>query len=111
MWEHRSVLRLIQFESAGVELVVGALLGDQILVGATLDDAAVIQHHNAIGIAHGGEAVGNDEGGSALHQRVHTLLHQSFGTGVDGGGSLVQNHNRRVSYCGTGDRDKLTLSL
>ena len=34
--------RLFQFKDAGVELVVGALLGDQVVVGAPFDDAAVV---------------------------------------------------------------------
>ena len=34
--------RLFQFKDAGVELVVGALLGNQVVVGAPFDDAAVV---------------------------------------------------------------------
>ena len=45
--------KLFQFEGAGVELIVGALLGNQIVVGAPLDDPAVIQNHDAVGVADG----------------------------------------------------------
>jgi len=31
-------------------------------VGAVLNDAAVVKDDNLVGIAHGGEAVGNDKG-------------------------------------------------
>ncbi len=42
--------RLLQLKGTGVELVVGALLGDELLVGATLDDAAVVEDHDAVGV-------------------------------------------------------------
>ena len=44
---------LFQFERAGIQPVVGSLLGQQLLVAAPLDDAPVIQHHDAVGIADG----------------------------------------------------------
>lgn len=31
-------------------------------MGAVLNDAAVVEDDNLVGIAHGGEAVGNDKG-------------------------------------------------
>ena len=44
---------LFQFERAGIQPVVGSLLGQQLLVAAPLDDASMIQHHDAVGIADG----------------------------------------------------------
>jgi hypothetical protein len=42
-------------------------------VGALLDDAAVLQHHDAVGVLHRGQPVGNDQRGAlpgvALHGR------------------------------------------
>ena len=61
--EHRSVYRKI----AGVELVILALLGNQLVVAAALDDAALLQHHDAVCIADGGQAVRNDKDGAAVH--------------------------------------------
>ena len=80
-------------------------------MGASLNDFALLQHHNGVGIAHGGEAVGDDEAGAAIHQAVHTALHQSLGTGVDGGGGLVEDEHRRVSNGCAGDGQQLTLAL
>ena len=53
--------RLLQFHCTGVQLVVLALLRDQLVMRTTLDDVAVVEHHDHIGIAHGGQAVGDDE--------------------------------------------------
>ena len=58
---------LLEFHGSGVELVVLALLGDELIVGAALDDVAVVEHHDHVGVAHGGQAVGDHEDGAALH--------------------------------------------
>lgn len=39
-------------------------------MGATLQDAAFVNVHDAVGIFDGGESVGDDEGGSAFQQLV-----------------------------------------
>ena len=52
---------------ASVQLVVAALLDDQLDVGDSLDDAALLQHHDAVGDFHGGEPVGDHKGGAAGH--------------------------------------------
>ena len=43
---------LFEFEGAGIELVVLALLGDEVIVGAAFDDAAMVKHHDNVGILH-----------------------------------------------------------
>ena len=47
----------------------------------------------------------------ALHQRVHALLDEGLGAGVDGGGGLVQDHHRGVGHSGPGDGQQLALAL
>ena len=71
----------------------------------------MIQHHDRVGVAHGGQPVGDDENRAALHQRVHALLHDALGAGVDGGGGLVQDHHGRVLHSGPGNGDQLPLAL
>src|SRR5699024_6114519 len=103
--------RLVQFQRAGVQLVVGAVLGDQLVVGAALDDAAMVQNHDGIGVLHGGQAVGDDKGGAAGHQRVHAAVDNGLGVGVDGGGRLVHDHDRRVGHGRAGNGQQLALAL
>ena len=74
--------RLLQFHCTGVQLVVLALLRDQLVMRTTLDDVAVVEHHDHIGIAHGGQAVGDDEDRTALHQVINTSLHNLFSTRI-----------------------------
>ena len=77
------VVRLVLGQIAGIELVIAALLGNEVVVRAALDDAALFQDHDAVCVADSGEAVGDDEAGAAVHQAVHAALHQSLGAGVD----------------------------
>ena len=75
-------------------------------MGAALNDAPLLQYHDAVGIANGGQPVSDDEGGAALHQGIHTPLHQGFGAGIDGTGGLIQDEHRRVSHSSPGNGQK-----
>ena len=63
---------LVKIEGACIKLIVFALGGNQIIVGAALNDSALIENHNNIGVLYGGKSVGDNKYGSALHKRVHT---------------------------------------
>ena len=52
---------------AGIKLVVPPLLRNQLVVGAPLDDAALLQDRDTVRIPDCGQAVGNDEGGTPIH--------------------------------------------
>ncbi len=41
-------VRLIQFDSAGVELVITAMLIEQIVMAAALNDFALFKHHDRV---------------------------------------------------------------
>ena len=78
------------------ELGVEPAVGEQAVVGALLDDAALIHDQDAVGGADRGEAVGDDEGGAPLHQPVEGLLHLALALGVERRGRLVEEQDRRV---------------
>ena len=78
---------------------------------AALDDAALFQNHDAVTILDSGQSVGNDKGGSALHQFIHAVLYNFLGTGIDRAGSLIQDQYRRIRYGCSGNRKQLSLSL
>ena len=69
----------LQLEHARVQLVVASPLVDELLVVAPLDDAALLQHQYQVCIPDGGQAVGDDKDGAALHQLVHAPLDEGFG--------------------------------
>ena len=43
---------LFKLECAGVELVISALLGNQVVVRAAFNDAAMGEHHDRVGVLH-----------------------------------------------------------
>ena len=53
----------------------------------------------------------DDEGRPALHELLHRLLNQMLRTGIDRGGSLVEDQDRIVREQCTGDGQKLLLAL
>ena len=98
-------------EVAGIQAVVGTLLFDQLVMGAPLDDAALVHNHNAVRVADGRQTVGNDKGSTSTHQSVHAVLHQLLGAGIDGRGGLIQDEHRRVGHSGPGNGNELPLAL
>ena len=84
-------------------MIIFSFEGEQLLVGALLDDASVVEDDDLVGIADGGEAVGNDESGAPLHDAVHAALDELLGTGVDGGGCLVEDKDGWVGNGSTGN--------
>lgn len=79
----RSIVRLFQFESAGVKLIIPPPLRNQLLVIAALDNLAVFEDANHVGVAYGGKSVRDDKNGATLHKFVHSLLDKFFCAGVD----------------------------
>ncbi len=98
-------------ELAVVEIGVEAILREQFLVGAFLDDSAVIHHQDHIGVSNGREPVSNDEVGSALHQFSHSLLNQHLGTCINTTRCFVQNQDFGISQEGTRNGEQLLLAL
>src|ERR1700736_818484 len=95
---------------AGVEIVVAAVERVEGLVGAAFEDLALFDDQDLVGAADRREPVGDDEGGSALHQEVEAALDQGFGLGVERAGGLVQDQDARVGEDGPGDREPLALA-
>ena len=69
---------LFQFERTGVELIIGALLGEQLFVVAAFDDVSMIQYHDDIAVADSGKPVSDDKDSTSIHQAVHTLLYNGL---------------------------------
>ena len=78
---------------------------------AALDDATLFQDHDAVTVFDSGQSVGDDKGGSALHQFIHAVLYNLLSTGINGAGSLIQNQYRRIRYGCSGNRKQLSLTL
>lgn len=103
--------RLFQLERAGIELVILSTLGNQLRMVAALDDMAQLKHHNHVRVLHSRQAVCDHKHGAAVHQAVHTRLHDGLGAGIDAAGRFVQDHNRRISHRRACNGQKLALTL
>ena len=69
-----------------------------------------IHHQDAVAGQHGREAVRDDERGAPLHQALERGLHQRLALGVERGGGLVEQQQRRVAQDRARDRDALALA-
>ena len=58
----------------------------------------------------GVQPVGDGDGGAALAQMRHRVLHQPLGFGIERGGGLVEQDDRRVLDQRARDRDALALA-
>ena len=79
-------------------------------VAAGLDDPAAVDDVDAVGAAHGRQAVGDQERRAAGHQPLQRLLHLRLALGVERAGRLVEQQDRRVLQEGAGDGDPLALA-
>lgn len=87
---------------------VGAGLVGHILVGSPLGDPAIVHDDNFVGIADGGEPVGDDEGrATAAAQIVVNFL---FDERVEGAGGFIEEEDGRISGEGAGDLHSLGLA-
>lgn len=65
-------------------------------MAALFGDAAVLQDHDPVGRADGGQPVGDDEQGAAGRERGQRVLDQRLGVRVGVRGRLVEDEDRRV---------------
>ena len=109
----RARLRYARFSCAGeldpVQARVDTFLGQQFGVRAQFDQTAALQHRNPIGAFDCRQAVGNDDGGAVLHQRLERGLDCALRFRIQRRSRLVENQYRRVLEDGPCDRDALPL--
>ena len=67
----------------------------QFVMIAGFDNAATIEHDQPVGIAQGGETMGNSDSGAAAHQIFECFLNFFLGGCVDRGGGFVEDQNAR----------------
>src|SRR4029079_11085453 len=97
-------------EIALAELCVAASHGEEFVVFAPLDDAPAIEDEDLVGMADGGEPVGDDEAGAARHEAIEGALDEALGLGIDAGGGLIEDEDGRILQQGAGDGDALLFA-
>ncbi len=107
-WLCNSVVRRCELKrgEAGVE----TLAAGQRCMGSLLDDAAILNNQNSVGVDHGCEPMGNDNAGAAFRQCLERSLNRRFAFGIQRRGCLIQKQNWRVLENGARDCDALALA-
>jgi hypothetical protein len=75
-----------------------------------LDDAPGLQHDDLVGVDDGRKAVGDGQHGPVAAEGAQFFLNGALGLGVERGGGLVEDQDRRVLEDGAGDGDALLLA-
>ena len=78
--------------------------------GLRLDDPSVIEFDDLVGGAGEPRRVGDEDARAAAHQAVQALQHLVLAVGVERGGGLVEDDDRRVAQQRAGDADALALA-
>ena len=89
---------------------VVAVQAQQLLVIALLDDAPLIQHEDAVALAHRAQTVGDNEYAAALANARHIVLKQAFGFVVQSAGGFIEDQNTRFGGQRTGNGQALALA-
>src|SRR5580692_4782108 len=74
-----------------IELVVNAVLGEQLLVRTHLPNLPFVHHDNLVGALNGGKPVGDDHRGAAFDHAAQGVAHPEFSFGIYAGRGLVEN--------------------
>ena len=94
------------FQSCGV----AAFLRQQFLVGAALDDAAVLEHEDLVGIDDRRQPVRDDQRGALARDLGELGLDDLLGARVERDGRLVEDQDGRVLEQRARDRDALLFA-
>ena len=97
-------------ELQACQFSVQSVFGQQLCMRALGDDAALVHHHDAVGLEHGGQAVGDDQRGATRHQPFQCLLHAVFALCIQRAGGLIQQQDRRILQQRAGNRHTLLLA-
>ena len=89
---------------------VATIGGHELVVAPALDDPTAVHDEDLIGVAHGRQAVGDDDDGATRRQAGQGPMNVPLGGGVGLGGGLVQKEDRGVLEVGPGKGDTLLLT-
>src|SRR6185437_6241796 len=93
-----------------VEIGVVTVAGDELFMSAQFDYATAVKDGDAVGVAYGGDPVGDEDGGAALHDLAQVVQDLVFRLGVHAGEGIVQDEDAGVADDGPGDGGALLLA-
>src|SRR6266852_2045803 len=93
-----------------VQLGIDAAERQELVVLALLREAAVLENDDLVRVADRAQPVSDGDDGATLHQAVEGLQDELLGLGIQRGGRLVENEDRRIADDGARDLDALLLA-
>src|SRR5208282_2829254 len=84
--------------------------GDKLIVGAQFHDASLVKDGDRVGVADGGNAVGDEDSRASAHDFAEMVEDLIFGVGVDAGEGIVEDENTRAAENRAGDGGALLLA-
>ena len=105
-----ALLELLLLELQGIELVVPALLVQELLMGALLHDLAVGQDDDVVGVLDGAQAVSHDQHGADVLHLFQGVLDEHFRFRVDVCRGLIEDHHGGLVQDGPCEAQQLPLS-
>ena len=93
-----------------MKMSVPTLAGQELFVGAFLDDAPPMEDDNAIGQTYRAETVSDDECGASGRRALQRVDDRVLGDGIQTACGFVQNQNGRVAQHRAGDGNALLLA-
>src|SRR5437016_13186037 len=97
-------------ELAGVERVVEPAPAEELRMAPLLDNATLIHHDDAVGIADRRQPVRDHKARPALPQSRHRLLDQDLGSRANAACRLIKDKNRRIPEEGARKSAQLPLT-
>ena len=92
----------------GAQAAVGFF--DQCCPVALFDDAACVEDDEVIGVADGGETMGDDHQGECAVQADEGVANPFFVAGVEGAGGFVEDQQEGLPQQGAGEGDALAFA-
>src|SRR5438874_656561 len=107
-WARKSNARTAKYSKLSQMIPIHAL--DSAILCAALDDAAVAENHDLVGVLHRGRAVRNQNRRAAAHDAAQAGENFFLSLCVHAGERVVQDQNARIAHNGPGNRSALFLS-
>ena len=92
-----------------MKMSVSAVSGQELFVGALLNDAPAVDDDNMMCEAHRAETVGNDKRGASGSRAPKRVDNRALRRSIQTAGGLIENQNARVAQYGAGNGDALLL--
>src|SRR5215468_3679064 len=102
--------RFLLAQLQAIEGRVTSAPAQQLVVTTRFDDSPILDDEDAVGVHHGMQAVGDDDGRAPLAKVLDGALNLALGFRIERGGCLVEQDEGGVFEQGARDGDALALA-